>query len=118
MRGARMPIDPQVQAVLAMMPEERGLSSETPAESRAQFGALMQIGVGAVPEHVTMCEATADGVPVRIYTPGTGGGAAATTRPLLVYIHGGGWTIGSAADYDPFTRVLAAEVNAIVVSVD
>jgi len=111
-----MPVDQQVQAILAMMPEERGLSDETLAQSREQFGMLMQLGVGAVPDDVTLREASADGVPVRIYTPG--GAATATTRPVVVYIHGGGWTIGSAGDYDPLTRVLAAEVDAVVVSVD
>ncbi len=110
-----MPVDPQVQAILAMMPEERGLSNETLAESRSQFGMLMQLSVGAVPEDVTMEEVDANGVPVRVYTPG---GTASGPRPLVLYIHGGGWTIGSASDYDPFTRVLAAETGAVVVSVD
>jgi acetyl esterase len=110
-----MPVDQQVQAILAMMPEERGLSDETLTQSREQFGMLMQVGVGTVPDDVTMREASADGVPVRIYTPG---GDSATARPVVVYIHGGGWTIGCATDYDPLTRVLAAEVGAVVVSVD
>ncbi len=111
-----MPIDTQVQGILAMMPaDERGLSDDTLAETRAGFGLLMQLGMGTAPDGVEMQERDADGIPVRIYTP-TGG--AATARPLVMYIHGGGWTIGSAADYDTFTRVLAAETGAVVVSVD
>ncbi|HEY1738278.1 MAG TPA: alpha/beta hydrolase, partial [Acidimicrobiia bacterium] len=109
-----MALDPQVQSLLAMMPAERGLSAETLADSRAQFGMLMQLGLGAVPEAVQMHEASADGVPVRVYTPDGG----ASPKPIVVFIHGGGWTIGSASDYDPLTRVLAVETDAIVVSVD
>jgi acetyl esterase len=110
-----MPVDQQVQGVLAMIPQDGpGLSDETLATTRESFGLLMQIGVGAVPDTVAMREDSADGVPVRVYTPQNG----AVPRPLVVFIHGGGWTIGTAEQYDPFTRLLAAETGAVVVSVD
>jgi acetyl esterase len=38
--------------------------------------------------------------------------------PILVYIHGGGWTLGSIGTYDALTRALANKVPAVVVSVD
>jgi acetyl esterase len=38
--------------------------------------------------------------------------------PVVVYFHGGGWTIGSVDVYDPVTRALANAANAIVVSVE
>ncbi|HEY3833258.1 MAG TPA: alpha/beta hydrolase [Acidimicrobiia bacterium] len=110
-----MAIDPQVQAVLAMLPPDGpGLSDATLATTRESFGLMMQLGMGAVADTVAVREASADGVPVRVYTPESG----PSPKPIVVYIHGGGWTIGSVPDYDPLTRLLAAEVGAVVVSVD
>lgn len=60
-------------------------------------------------------------VPVRCYVPrGAGGPAGSSTgpRPLLVYVHGGGWVQGSTRMYDPLCTRLAAGVGAVVVSVD
>ncbi|MCW2527329.1 MAG: esterase [Pseudonocardiales bacterium] len=39
-------------------------------------------------------------------------------RGVLVYFHGGGWTIGSLAEYDALARVLADRTKATVVLVD
>jgi acetyl esterase len=55
---------------------------------------------------------------VRIYTPdadttGTGAGL----QPVLVYFHGGGFTIGSIATADPMSRFLARAAGCLVVSV-
>src|SRR5262249_34672642 len=55
----------------------------------------------------------ADGVPVRIYRP-----SDAPALPVVVYLHGGGWTIGSVEHFDPIVRQLANASGAIVVSVD
>ena len=52
-------------------------------------------------------------IPVRIYTPNGEG-----PFPVIVYYHGGGWTIGSIESHDPVTRRLASESESIVVSVD
>jgi acetyl esterase len=51
---------------------------------------------------------------VRIYRPRS----KRTPRPALVYFHGGGWVVGSAASHDGLARFLARETDAIVVSVD
>jgi acetyl esterase len=58
-----------------------------------------------------------DGVPVRIYTPTTAL-ASGTTRPGIVYYHGGGWVIGSLDVYEPSAQALAERTGAVVVSVD
>ncbi len=52
-------------------------------------------------------------LPVRIYRP------TATTDPMpvLVYFHGGGFTIGSIQTAEPMSRFLAREASCIVVSV-
>lgn len=56
-----------------------------------------------------------DGVPVRIYTPTA---AATGARPGIVYLHGGGWVIGSLDVYEPSAQALAERTGAVVVSVD
>ncbi|RYZ94429.1 MAG: alpha/beta hydrolase, partial [Proteobacteria bacterium] len=53
-------------------------------------------------------------IPIRIYNPKP----KAKKLPILVYIHGGGWTLGSLAAYDNIARGLATKVGAIVVTVD
>ncbi len=58
---------------------------------------------------------TADGVPVRIYTPP---GVAGKKLPLVVYIHGGGYLLGNLDTEDPWCRFIAKETPSIVVSVD
>ena len=52
-------------------------------------------------------------VPVRIYRP-----SDATPLPVLVWFHGGGWTIGSLETHDNTCRSLANGVGCVVVSVD
>jgi acetyl esterase len=51
-------------------------------------------------------------ITVRIYKP-MGEGAF----PLIVYFHGGGWSIGSINTHDPICRALSAWAKAVVVSV-
>jgi len=51
-------------------------------------------------------------IPVRVYTP-----QGTTPLPLLVYLHGGGWTIGSIESFDTVVRALANASGAIAASV-
>mgnify|MGYP003346742988 CR=1 FL=1 len=112
-----MPLDPQVAGILSMMPQGGpALTDDALAETRAGFGMMMGLGVGEVPEIASAIDMDADGVPVRVYTPT--GDAPGVGRPVVVFFHGGGWTIGDVEGYDPFTRLLAAETDAVVVSVD
>ena len=65
----------------------------------------------------TVRDLDADGVPVRLYHPSpdpTGGRPA----PLVVFAHGGGWTIGSLDSHDAVCRHLCNDVGAAVVAVD
>jgi acetyl esterase len=57
-------------------------------------------------------------IPVRIYNPADGDRARDGRLPVLVYYHGGGWTLGSIATYDSLCRALARGSGAVVVSVD
>ncbi|MGI4831901.1 MAG: alpha/beta hydrolase [Janthinobacterium lividum] len=55
-----------------------------------------------------------DGVQVRVYKPA----AATGTPPAIVYLHGGGWVIGSLDVYEPSAKALADRTGAVVFSVD
>jgi acetyl esterase len=39
-------------------------------------------------------------------------------KPLLVYVHGGGWVAGSVALFDPFCRLLSEAADVIILSVE
>ena len=52
----------------------------------------------------------------RIYKPAKPMGNRA--MPVIVYYHGGGWVIATVDTYDAAPRMLAKELNAIVVSVE
>jgi acetyl esterase/lipase len=55
------------------------------------------------------------GIPVRIYWPPV---AQHTDLPIVVYYHGGGWSLGDLDTHDPVARAHAIGAEAIVVSVD
>jgi acetyl esterase len=61
----------------------------------------------------TSVEGPAGSIPVRVYHPGE-------QRPLpaLVYIHGGGWVVGSIDTHDKIMRLLAIRSGAAVIGVD
>jgi acetyl esterase len=63
------------------------------------------------PEMTSVSELEADGVPVRLYVPD--GDPAA----LLVYLHGGGWTVGSLQTHDGQCRGFAAGAGVRVLAV-
>lgn len=52
-------------------------------------------------------------VRVRVYRPDARG-----ELPALIYMHGGGWTIGSVDTHDGITAAIAAETPCVVISVD
>src|SRR4051812_36635275 len=52
-------------------------------------------------------------IPVRVYRP-----EGETPQPIVVWLHGGGWALGSIETYDAPGRALANAPEAIVVSVE
>jgi acetyl esterase len=56
----------------------------------------------------------AGAIPARFYEPA---GLGLERRPLVVYFHGGGWTIGDLETCDGVCRFLATEAEATVLSV-
>jgi acetyl esterase len=64
------------------------------------------------PELSDVRDLRAGGVPARLYRPADG------ATPLVVYLHGGGWTIGSVDSHDRASRRLAREAQCAVLSLD
>ncbi len=56
-----------------------------------------------------------NGAPVRIYVPGS---AAGETRKTLLYLHGGGWVLGSRKTCSRFCGALCAKAKVLVIAVE
>jgi acetyl esterase len=112
-----MPLHPILQMMTDNAPADRqGLRGGTVEEARAGYEAMAAAG-GELPELGGTEDRTIPGpageIPIRIYTPKGDG-----PFPILVFFHGGGFTIGSITSHDPVARHLCAQAEALVVSVD
>ena len=110
-----MGLDPQAAAYLERV---RALAIPPyPELSVAEGRRLLDEGAPALfgePDPVESVEdAEADGIPVRVYRA-----TAGDVPPALVYLHGGGWVIGSLTSHDGLCRTLAARSGCAVVAVD
>jgi acetyl esterase len=81
-------------------------------ERLGRLGDLLSIAVHRVEDRVA--ETPEADLPVRVYTPREARGP----MPATVYLHGGGFVIGSIATHDRVCRLLADRADTIVVSVD
>ncbi|AEF41038.1 alpha/beta hydrolase [Hoyosella subflava] len=95
------------------------LAARTPPTEQARWRMEKLAQLSASPEKFSVrvtesTVATPGGtVACRLYEP-----EAATPRGLLVYIHGGGWHLGSAAGYDAVATFLSSRINTRVFSLD
>ena len=115
-------LHPQAQAFIDLL-VQRGIPPThtlTPADARKFYRerrAVTQPDPGAVAE---VRELQADGpdgpIPLRLYRPL--GSDAAAALPVLVYYHGGGWTIGDLDTHDTLCRGLCNGSGCAVVAVD
>src|SRR5262245_2862157 len=101
-----MPLDPQVQPLLDLLNQlSFSLEGQEPATLRERTAATtmtMDVPVARVEDRPVP---TPDGgVSVRVYTPEAALGGDA---PALIWIHGGGWVIGSVEQSDTTARLLA-----------
>jgi acetyl esterase len=103
-------LHPTIAEVLATLPGPPPGPLD-PAVLRAEEEARVVPLVERLPLH-SVEDTTADGVPVRTYTP-----VAADAYGLLVYFHGGAFFLGSLDTHDHVARSLAKETGLLVVSV-
>ena len=66
----------------------------------------------AEPEMREVTDIRIDGIAARLYKP------TLQAAPLILYLHGGGWSIGSIATHDHIVRRLAHRSGAMIVSLD
>ena len=115
----RMPLEPEVQAMLKGMEEAGGpaISEMTPEVAREAFEAMLPLqGEPEVVGHVEDREVSGPGgaVKVRVYRPvGT-----VEPMPVLCFIHGGGWVLMGLDSHDPVCRALSNAGACTVVAVD
>ena len=114
-----MALDPIIQAIVDNSKAQG--RTQTLAEGglqQAREGYLMMRAIGGDEAPLASVEdrtipGPAGDIALRVYTPEGDG-----PFPVVVYYHGGGWTIGSIESHDPVTRRMASEAGAVVVSVE
>jgi acetyl esterase len=111
-----MRLHPQVAASLAARP--RPTEEQIAADPLAQLLATREAMVAAVDREcgppvpvAQVSDVDAGGVPCRLYLPAPG-------APVLLYLHGGGWVMGSVETVDRLCRRIAARSGCAVLAVD
>lgn len=120
---------PDMQAVLDQLTAlgAKPVETLTPAQARVNPSAadaakavMAQKGMPTTPDASVTTQDIAYGSDAkqfaRIYKPATAANARAL--PVVVYYHGGGWVIATVDTYDAAPRLMAKQLNAIVVSVE
>ncbi|MBO4210042.1 alpha/beta hydrolase [Micromonospora echinofusca] len=108
-----MTLHPRARAAVAGR-QRTVLSDRTLARVRREVDEATATVPGP-PLPVPVTEVDANGVPGRLYLPQPAGSAAV---PVLLYLHGGGWTTGSAAGWDAPCRRIALVSGWAVLSLD
>jgi acetyl esterase len=113
-----MPIDPQVEALLAELAAVDGppLHELSVADARTVAEGMTAmagepIEVGAVDDITIPVDGAEIGA--RVYTPQGDG-----PHPIVMFFHGGGWVICSLDTHDNVARAICRDAEAVVVSVD
>lgn len=109
-----MPMDNVLQQVLEAVPFQL-TTDGGPQQARQRFADLPRQSVH--PE-VTAEDRSIDGpdgpIAMRIYRPPS----EKSVLPVVVFIHGGGWSVGDLDSYDGSARLHAVGAEAVVVSID
>ena len=112
-------VDPELRAALEMFPPDVLDLNDIPG-TRTKISELLAMMPVPVIEGVTSQDQQAPGpegdpdVSVRVYQPAS----RPATLPGLLWIHGGGYVLGSVEDDDVRARLLAKTIECVVVSVE
>jgi acetyl esterase len=115
-------LDPQAQALMQLMIDKAvpPVHTMTPEEARASYRSRRAFTQPDAPEVFKVQNKVVSdngvNVPVRVYHPHAA--QSHQTLPGLVYLHGGGWTIGDLDTHDVLCRSLCLQAGIVVVSVD
>jgi acetyl esterase len=120
-------LHPQARALIDLI-AQRGLPpmhTLTPVEARAFYRERRALTQPPAPDVGEVRELQADGshgaIPLRLYRPRADAGVRrewGCASPVLVYYHGGGWTIGDLDTHDVLCREIANGSQCAVVAVD
>ena len=110
-------IEPAIQALLDAFPFKFTADDgvEVAREQMRQLKAPPEALPNMRIEERTIDYGDITGIPIRIYWPPI---AQHDNLPVVVFYHGGGWSIGDLDTHDPVARTHAVGAEAIVVSVD
>lgn len=113
-------LTPQMRNVIERMARARHAPMHTlsPAEARAFYemgSGVLEVPKAGLPRVEDFTIPVRDGfaIPARLYAPTLESGL-----PLLLYTHGGGFTIGSISTHDTLCREIARLAGCMVVSID
>ena len=115
-------LDPQAQALMQLMIDKGvpPVNTLTPVEARESYRSRRTFTQPDAPAVFKVEDKVVShggvNVPVRVYHPH--GAQTQKALPGLVYIHGGGWTIGDLDTHDVLCRMLCLQAAGVVVSVD
>lgn len=109
-------LDPQVAMLIALDNAIGGPSNRALGVKRARrrFEFSVPLVDAPVRHHVRTDDRRAGSIPVRIYRPPR----MAPSSPAILYLHGGGFVVGSLNSHDRLCRMLADETQFVVVAVD
>jgi len=112
-----MPLDEQTKALLELSAALPPVETLTPDEARAGMEERAPLTAGPPQPVADVTDRIIPGpggeIPIRVYAPG-----GQRPMPGLVYVHGGGWVVGSLRTHDVVCRALANGGGCTVVSVD
>ena len=106
-------LDPELRGIVELLPET-GDAFDDIAAARAMFDEWLPSGPVPGEEDLEIRDEVVDGVPVRVYRPR----GAEGDLPGVLYLHGGGFCIGSIETEHLACVVLTGLIRAVVVSVD
>ncbi|SFD96461.1 acetyl esterase [Paracidovorax konjaci] len=114
-------LTPQMRSVIDRMHRARRPPMETVPVAEARAAYELGAGVLEIPkpalarvDELRLPARDGHALPARLYAPRQGG----EPLPALLYLHGGGFTVGSIATHDTLCREIARRAGCAVVSLD